>query len=155
MNKLLTLGVTAAALLAGAVPASAQGRTVVVLRNRPAAITAESRPAASNGAMRVRSSNYFANRSPRSYGGGYYGGYHGNHYSSIYNRAYSGGYGGPYLRNGYVGGLKNIPHIVIQIPDNFTKARINSFHHHHHISGGGRPSHGGGGGPRGGGGGRK
>ena len=149
MNKLLTLAVTAAAMLAGAAPASAGGQTVCVFRNRPVAINPSPRLVVGVPSVRYRSPQYFAYRSAANYSGGFYN----NYYGGIYNRPYSG-YGVPCRTvNGYVGGLANLPHIVIQIPHTFGKPAQVYHRGPVYNGGGGRPSHGGGR-PSGGGGGR-
>ena len=148
MNKLLTLAVTAAATLACAVTASADGgRTVVVLRSRPAAINPAPR-VASNTSMRYRSPRYFSNHSMGNNGSGNWW-----NYNNLAWRPYSGGYRG-YMRNGYVGGLENIPDIVIQIPERFGKPAFSRSNFVNNRPGGGwGGSHGGQGGSHGGGGG--
>jgi hypothetical protein len=147
MNKLLTLAVMAAATLAATPAALAQGQTVVVFRNRPAAINPAPRVAVNSAPVRFRSPAYFNNRSMGNFGAW------GNN-NGLAWRPFSGGFFG--FRNGYVGGLENIPDIVIQIPQRFGRPPIlatSGLGLHNVHNGGGGGSHGGGGMGGGGGGG--
>lgn len=149
MKKLLTLLAAAAALLTTALPVTANdgGRTVCVLRQRPVAIHAAPRIMVDAGPVRYqqRAATYTNNGSWRYGSGGYSyspynyssyyspsiwgqynyspyggrGGYGGNYYGG---RGFGGSYG-RYPHNGYVGGLRNLPSIVIQIPHTFGRHR--------------------------------
>jgi hypothetical protein len=141
MKKLLTLAVMAAATLAGTAPAvaQAQGRTVAVLRNRPAAINPAPRAIVTS-SVRYRSPQYFSNRSMGNRG------WNNGGFNNLAWRHFSGGFHGRFLRNGYVGGLENIPDIVIQIPERFgrplfpmTSGLRNRGHNHGGSHFGGRP----------------
>lgn len=126
MNKLIVF----AALLAGFVStASAQSRTVCVIRNRPVAIHPVARPVVHRhyvAASVNASSVYTSNAGHYNYGYLNHGAVGGSFYPrvpAIY------GYINPRLHyvspcrpNGYVGGLQNIPSQYIQIPQNFTQA---------------------------------
>ena len=131
MNKLLLL--TAAAVLGTASIASAQGRTVCVLRHRPVAIQPAPRPVV----YHVRRALPMHNVSrPVSYYG----------YSYGYSRRVPVVYGhinprlhyvNPCLPNGYVGGLRNLPSNVIQIPHTFGRSAPMSHAGHGHSGHGG------------------
>jgi len=124
MNKLLLFA--AAALLGGLLPAAAQSRTVCVIRNRPVAIHPAPRPYIYCVRPVVTPYTYAAPPAAN-YGYGY-GGFYNSYgqyccwprvpvlYGHIHPRLH---YVSPCLPNGYVGGLRNIPSNVIQIPHQF------------------------------------
>lgn len=156
MNKLLTLAVMAAATLAGTAPAmaQAQGRTVAVLRNRPVAINPAPRATVNTSSVRYRSPRYFSNRSVGNWGGNRGWNNRGFNINNLDWRVFSGGFGYPFFQNGYVGGLENIPDIVIQIPERFGRPLIHATSglrnhgHNHNGNWGGRPGGGNWGGGR-------
>jgi hypothetical protein len=141
MKKLLTLLAAAAGILTIAPQATANdcGRTVCVLRQGPVAINAAPRIFVDAAPVRYlqRPANYSYGQygyNPWMYGSNYsaynYGQFNCNPYGggACYGGNYFGGtrYGGSYgrcLQNGYVGGLRNLPSIVIQIPHTFGKCR--------------------------------
>ena len=122
MKNLLVIALAAAAC---AVPASAgdRGRTVCVLRSRPVAIQPAPRVVVSRPAPRVVS----AAPQTRYYtGGGYSPGYSSCRpyrvpvvYGTFVPRVH---YVNPCLPNGYIGGLRNLPSNVIQIPPTFGRS---------------------------------
>ena len=116
----LQLIIAAAVLLSAAAPAIAgdNGRTVCVLRARPVAIQPVYRPV-----VRPRPSSYGTTNS--NYGYGYAGyGYSPGYYRvpAVYGQVNQRlHYVAPCLPNGYVGGLRNLPTNVVQIPPTFGK----------------------------------
>ncbi len=130
MNKLILFA--AAALLGGLLPAAAQSRTVCVIRNRPVAI----HPAPRHYiycARPVITPYTYAAPPAANYGYGYgefYGRSYGHYagwrrvpvlYGHIQPRLH---YVNPCVPNGYVGGLRNIPSNVIQIPHQFGRPAV-------------------------------
>lgn len=126
MNKLILFA--AAAMLGGIVPAAAQSRTVCVIRNRPVAINPAPRPIVC--CVRPVATPWVLSGPPTANYGYGYGEFYGrssNHYSGWWPRvpAIYGyiqprlHYVSPCIPNGYVGGLRNIPSNVIQIPHQF------------------------------------
>ncbi len=130
----------AVVLLSAAAPAIAgdNGRTICVLRARPVAIQPVYRPV-----VRTQRVGYGTTNSNYGYG---YGSSHGYSSSYGYGGSYGYGYAGygyspgyyrvpavygqvnqrlhyvaPCLPNGYVGGLRNLPTNVVQIPPTFGK----------------------------------
>ncbi len=128
----------AAVLLSAAAPAIAgdNGRTVCVLRARPVAIQPVYRPVVRPQRVGYGSTNsnygYGSSQgysSSYGYGGNYGDGYAGYGYSPGYYRVpvvYGHvnprlHYVAPCLPNGYVGGIRNLPTNVVQIPPTFGK----------------------------------
>jgi hypothetical protein len=125
MNKLILFA--AAALAGGILPAAAQGRTVVVLRSRPVAINPAPRPYICCPRPIVTPYTYAAPPAAN-YGYGY-GEFYGRNYGgwlrvpAIYGHIQPRlHYVNPCVPNGYVGGLRNLPSNVVQIPHQFGRA---------------------------------
>lgn len=131
MKKQLTLAVAALLSVAPSATAGDNGRTVCVFRARPVAIQPVHRPVA-----RITRPQFNAHSAGIHHGIPYHPGYRVPvTYGHFVQRTH---YVSPFRPNGYVGGLRNLPSSVIQIPPTFGRA---GFHTH---AGHGHGGHGGG-----------
>lgn len=151
MNKILCLLAVASLTVIPDAAAGGEGRTVCVLRSRPVAIQPvyRQRPVITYGSH-VMSPTF--RPSATISGVGPFPGYRPNWlygyrvpvvYGFTNPRVH---YVSPILRNGYVGGLQNLPSNYVNIPHNFSRAPMRVVGRPGHPGGGHgpRPGHGGG-----------